>query len=64
LRERVLRPLGVPDSEWSVGYGATFTVDGLPLVATWGGGAFYTRARRRAWADWFCTRAIGKAVSF
>jgi CubicO group peptidase (beta-lactamase class C family) len=47
LRERVLRPLGVPDSEWSVGYGATFTVDGLPLVATWGGGAFTPRATAR-----------------
>ena len=28
-----MRPIGVPDAEWSVGYGKTFTVDGLPLVA-------------------------------
>src|SRR5207248_11504323 len=40
LRERVLRPVGVPDAEWSAGYGKTFTVDGLPLVAAWGGGSF------------------------
>ena len=33
-------PLGVPDAEWSVGYGSTTTVDGLPLVATWGGGSY------------------------
>lgn len=40
LRERVMRPLGVPDAEWSVGYGQTFPVAGLPLVPTWGGGSF------------------------
>src|SRR6476646_7532256 len=27
LRDRVMRPMGVEDSEWSVGYGQTFTVD-------------------------------------
>jgi putative heme-binding domain-containing protein len=47
LRERVLRPLGVPDNEWSVGYGKTFNVDGLPLVAPWGGGNFTARAVAR-----------------
>jgi CubicO group peptidase (beta-lactamase class C family) len=40
LRHRIMRPLGVPDAEWSVGYGTTVTVDGLPLVATWGGGSY------------------------
>ncbi|HEY5913854.1 MAG TPA: serine hydrolase [Verrucomicrobiae bacterium] len=44
LRERVLRPIGVPDAEWSAGYGKTSTVDGLPLVGSWGGGAFTARA--------------------
>jgi CubicO group peptidase (beta-lactamase class C family) len=34
LRERVMRPIGVPDGEWSCGYGKTYTVDGLPLVGT------------------------------
>ncbi len=47
LRDRVMRPLGVPDTEWSVGYGKTYTVDGLPLVATWGGGAYTPRATAR-----------------
>jgi CubicO group peptidase (beta-lactamase class C family) len=47
LRERVMRPIGVPDAEWSVGYGKTFVVDGLPLVAAWGGGAYTPRATAR-----------------
>ncbi|MCI0464768.1 MAG: serine hydrolase [Gemmataceae bacterium] len=47
LRERVMRPLGVPDKEWSVGYGQTFTVNGLPLVAPWGGGSYGPRAVAR-----------------
>jgi len=38
LRERIMRPTGVPDEQWSVGYGQTFAVDGLPLVGSWGGG--------------------------
>jgi len=32
-----MRPIGVPDAEWSVGYGETSEVEGLPLVASWGG---------------------------
>ena len=40
LKRRVMGPLGVPDAEWSLGYGTTTTVDGLPLVATWGGGSY------------------------
>lgn len=48
LRERVMRPIGVPDYEWSIGYGATYEVDGLPLVANWGGGSFTARAAARA----------------
>ena len=47
LRERVMRPIGVPDAEWSVGYGKTFVVDSLPLVASWGGGAYTPRATAR-----------------
>ncbi len=47
LRDRAMRPIGVPDAEWSVGYGQTFTVDGLPLVASWGGGAYTARALAR-----------------
>ncbi len=44
LRERVMRPIGVPDDEWSVGYNRTPVVDGLPLVGSWGGGAYTARA--------------------
>jgi len=47
LRERVMRPIGVADAQWSVGYEQTFNVDGLPLVATWGGGSFTPRATAR-----------------
>ena len=47
LKERVMKPLGVPDAEWSVGYGKTTTVDELPLVASWGGAAFTPRAMAR-----------------
>ena len=47
LRERVMRPIGVRDDEWSVGYGKTCTVDGLPLVASWGGGSYTARAVAR-----------------
>jgi CubicO group peptidase (beta-lactamase class C family) len=47
LAERVLRPIGVSDEEWSVGYNRTFAVDGLPLVASWGGGSFTARALAR-----------------
>jgi CubicO group peptidase (beta-lactamase class C family) len=47
LRDRVMRPIGVPDQEWSVGYGKTYRVDGLSLVAGWGGGSYTTRALAR-----------------
>jgi len=47
LRDRIMRPIGVPDGEWSVGYGQVFTVDGLPLVPTWGGGSYTARALAR-----------------
>jgi CubicO group peptidase (beta-lactamase class C family) len=66
LHERVLKPIGVTDKEWSVGYGATFTVDGLPLVATWGGGAFTARATARIGrlvlreGDWDKQRILSK----
>jgi CubicO group peptidase (beta-lactamase class C family) len=47
LRERIMRPLGVPDGEWSCGYGKTEPVDGLSLVATWGGGSYSADAVAR-----------------
>jgi len=47
LRERVMRAIGVPDNEWSIGYGKTYEVDGVPLVAGWGGGSYTARALAR-----------------
>jgi len=47
LRERIMGPIGVPDREWSIGYGATFNVDGLPLVPAWGGANYTARAVAR-----------------
>jgi CubicO group peptidase (beta-lactamase class C family) len=47
LRDRVMRPIGIRDEDWSAGYGETVTVEGLPLVATWGGGSFTARAAAR-----------------
>jgi CubicO group peptidase (beta-lactamase class C family) len=44
LRERIMRPIGAADGDWAVGYRETVTVDGLPLVAAWGGGSFTARA--------------------
>ena len=47
LKHRIMGPLGVPDGEWSVGYDSTYRVDGLPLVATWGGAAYSPNAVAR-----------------
>jgi len=47
LRDRVMRPIGVPDAQWSCGYGKTEMVDDLPLVASWGGGSYSANATAR-----------------
>lgn len=44
LKERVMRPIGIEDSQWACGYGLTETVEGLPMVANWGGASFQPRA--------------------
>ncbi len=68
LRERILRPIGVPDAEWSVGYGQTFSVDGLPLIAAWGGASFTPRSVARIGrlvlrrGDWEGRRILSGAV--
>ena len=69
LLDRVLRPIGVPDAEWSAGYGKTSIVDGLPLVGSWGGAAFTARAAARVGrlmlrgGDWDGKRILsGEAV--
>jgi CubicO group peptidase (beta-lactamase class C family) len=52
LRDRIMRPMGVPDSEWNCGYGKRYVVDGLPVVGSWGGGNFTAAA----------TAAIGRLM--
>ncbi|MCP5515966.1 MAG: serine hydrolase [Verrucomicrobiales bacterium] len=47
LRDRVFRRIGIADGNWNCGYGQTVEVDGLPLVAAWGGGNFTARALAR-----------------
>lgn len=47
LQDRIMRPIGVADEDWSIGYGQTFDVDGLGLVASWGGAAYTPRAAAR-----------------
>jgi hypothetical protein len=42
-----MRPIGVKDDEWSIGYGQTYKVNGLNLVANWGGGGYTARAVAR-----------------
>jgi len=60
LKHRILEPLGVPDSEWSVGYGGPITVDGLPLIASWGGAAYSPNAL----APWSVEQANWELVAF
>jgi CubicO group peptidase (beta-lactamase class C family) len=47
LRDRVMRPLGIPDRTWTIGYDGPFHVDGMEVYATWGGAAFTARAAAR-----------------
>ena len=47
LRDRICRPLGIPDQDWSISYGESYMVDGLKVYGTWGGGSFTPRATAR-----------------
>ncbi len=47
LRAKIMEPLGIGEDEWSIGYGSTYRVNGLDLVANWGGGSFTPRAVAR-----------------
>jgi len=47
LRRRIMEPLGIDEEQWAIGYGETYAVDGLSLVANWGGGSFTARAVAR-----------------
>jgi len=44
LQERIMGPMGIPSSEWSIGYGKVYSLDGLNLYATWGGASCTPRA--------------------
>jgi CubicO group peptidase (beta-lactamase class C family) len=41
LRERIMLPLGIPDSDWRLSYDQAYQVDGMTLYAI-GSGAYYT----------------------
>jgi len=47
LKARIMEPIGIGENEWQIGYGRTYPVDGLPVVANWGGGSFTARAVAR-----------------
>ena len=47
LPRRVLRPIGVKDAEWTIGYGKPTRVRELNLFANWGGATFTPRATAR-----------------
>lgn len=41
LQERIMEPMGIPDDDWRLSYGASYQVDGMTLYAM-GSGARYT----------------------
>jgi CubicO group peptidase (beta-lactamase class C family) len=47
LQERIMAPMGIPSSDWSIGYGTAYSLDGLKLYATWGGASYTPRAVAR-----------------
>lgn len=47
LKTQVMDRIGVAENAYSMGYGKTFELDGLKLVANWGGGGYTARATAR-----------------
>jgi len=47
LRQRIFEPIGISEREARVGYGRKFSLEGLSLVANWGGANFTPRAVAR-----------------
>ena len=47
LRDRICRPLEIPDEDWRISYGEHYDVDGMRVYATWGGAGFAPRATAR-----------------
>ncbi len=64
LTERVMRPLGIGDEQWSMSYGQSFPIDGLTVYANWGGGSFTARAAARL-GQWMLQRGSwnGRSVA-
>ena len=60
LKHRIMRPLGVPDAEWSVGYGTVTTVDGLPPGGDVGRRFLQPERRRQGRSARSCTRVTGR----
>jgi CubicO group peptidase (beta-lactamase class C family) len=47
LQTRVMTPLGIPPTAWSMSYGTSYEVDGMRLFAIGSGGRFTARAAAR-----------------
>ena len=47
LERRVMEPLGVPRSAWTISYGKSFEEDGMRLHASWSGAFYSARAAAR-----------------
>jgi CubicO group peptidase (beta-lactamase class C family) len=47
LKERILSPIGVKETDWTIGYGRSYIVDGLKLYAIYSGSSFTPRAIAR-----------------
>jgi CubicO group peptidase (beta-lactamase class C family) len=47
LREKIMRPLGIPDSSWYLSYGKSHLVDGMNLYAFGSGAGYTARASAR-----------------
>jgi CubicO group peptidase (beta-lactamase class C family) len=47
LKQRIMTPLGVPNAEWSCGYDSATSLDGMTLIANWGGGSYSPDATAR-----------------
>jgi CubicO group peptidase (beta-lactamase class C family) len=44
LKKRIMDPIGVPESDWSIGYDTAYAVHDLKLYANWGGASYTARA--------------------
>ncbi len=47
LRDRVMRPLGIPQGDWQISYSASYPVDGMTLYAMGSGAELTARAEAR-----------------